>query len=542
MRNTSPLVRLRTLAAVALAAAVLAACGGGGGGDTAGAAPLAQDTGVAPACTNCGALNAGTYAGTGVGVWEKTNTTDADLAVPVAIAGLNGQTVTLVVTNETSAPSVQTSVQTGFGSQALASRLADEQAAARARIAEFNRTGWAARAKPAQTADGALALKMASPNAVRYNVGATRTFYHELDGTNRTAALQKQVQTNDGLQVNVWVEQTELAPGRVTSAHADRLASEFVKTGGVYDLLKSAGGPLWGPHGYGNLIAGTGQPLDIVVLNFNGDRAAFGTVGYFWAMHLFVRQAETRNSNESLSLYLDSETMYLGGTAGLNAVLTALAHEGLHMSNFYRRAVLKGANYAFETWLEEMTAMMMEDAAASQIDPGYNPTRDVRLRDFLRLASYDCKLKDFKSNAGACDGYALGGSFGGFLLRQLGVEFFRGLLAQSNADSERALDAAIAAARSGSGLAQQWRRFMASTLGLMPAASAPAGFGFPALAEGEFTATGIDLGASSWSASESRTAPSQSYGANVQTHRSVQGSFSETVSLPPGAALSVVIR
>ncbi|WP_204277729.1 M30 family zinc metallopeptidase, partial [Enterobacter hormaechei] len=66
-------------------------------------------------------------------------------------------------------------------------------------------------------------------------------------------------------------------------------------------------------------------------------------------------------SNQSLSLYVDSETIYLGGNDGLNTVISTLGHEFTHMANFYQRGVLHGSQYMYGTWLEEMTAMTMED-------------------------------------------------------------------------------------------------------------------------------------------------------------------------------------
>ena len=62
--------------AIALAlGAVLAGCGGGGGGGPSG--PSSQLT-AACSGTACGAANATTYSGQGVGVWSYTNTTQAD--------------------------------------------------------------------------------------------------------------------------------------------------------------------------------------------------------------------------------------------------------------------------------------------------------------------------------------------------------------------------------------------------------------------------------------------------------------------------------
>ncbi|RZL88551.1 MAG: hypothetical protein EOP82_22640 [Variovorax sp.] len=88
----------------------LAACGGGGGGampapPSASSPPPDKLEGhaLAAACTNCGAVDDSTYAGSGTGVWQTVNRSKIEMDFQVAIAGLAGQSVTLVFTNESSA-------------------------------------------------------------------------------------------------------------------------------------------------------------------------------------------------------------------------------------------------------------------------------------------------------------------------------------------------------------------------------------------------------------------------------------------------------
>ena len=99
---------LLTIAMMVAAAGTLAACGGGGGGGggSSGATPAATPAtpasiNLAAACSgsNCGALG-NTYAGSGVGVWQATNTGGSAGTVNVSIAGLTGQNVTLIYTNQ----------------------------------------------------------------------------------------------------------------------------------------------------------------------------------------------------------------------------------------------------------------------------------------------------------------------------------------------------------------------------------------------------------------------------------------------------------
>jgi hypothetical protein len=547
---------LRAAVAGAVLSALLAACGGGGGGGTGSAAGTTSSTDVdgragpvdfAAACSNCGALDATTYAGSGVGIWEKRNTTGASVDVPVSISGLAGQDVTLVFTNETGTDTAFPAINNATQSRQdlLSQDVRSSQAVVReagdphAEIREFNRKGWADRLQPEMSIRRSLVA--AAPQAAMYAVGATRNFYHQ-DQTSRTTTLQKQMTTTDGIQVNIWVESSEVGAAKVTATMADQLATSFARAGGIYDMVRTIGGPLWGPHNVAGLISGTGQAIDVVVLNFDHNQTAFGTVGFFWSLHQLARSADSR-SNESLSLYLDSETLYLGGDRGAKMVRMTLAHEAMHMSNFYRRGVLMGQSYQYDTWLEEMTAMMMEDAAASAIDPTFSPTRNVRLPDYLDYGSYNCALRDWTPFASTCESYAISGSLGGFLLRQLGVGFFQNLLNQRQASSEAALNSAIQAARPGSGLGEQLRHFAASAIGLLPAA-APSSFGFPARNEAGFDIPAVD--ASQFNSV--RTLPPASpatlraYGNFPVVRRAVRGTFAETVRVPPGTTLSVVIR
>lgn len=567
MRQSRTLSYAGSIASLLLSAA-LSACGGGGDGapatqtasvgtsTTTGTAstptsppptaPVAKPTSnVSPACSGCGAVDANTYAGSGVGVWQNTNPTASAASVPVSIDGLSGQDVTLVFTNESAAPQVMPTISlTAMQSPNLLRNILSVDTAketSQRAISEFNRTGWAELADKRGTPNFSM---IGAPN--RSVVNDTKVWYHE-DGTARTATLQKQVTASDGVTVNFWVENTEFAPAKVSSSIVDTLAQNFSRTGGIYDMLKSMGGPAWGPHSYSNLIAGTGQPIDIVILNFDNNNTPFGWIGYFWSYNNFTRSTSTPKSNESVSLYLDSETLYLGGAAGLKDMLLTMAHEGMHMQNFYRRAVLGGASYAFDTWLEEATAMMMEDFASPSIDPTYNNVRDVRFPDYITYGggSYNCSLFIWTPFAGSCDSYSVSGSFGGFLNRQLGLGFYKNLLTNlSSTDSKAVLDAAIKSAQPTSSVAEQLRRWAITSNSLMPATSSPAGYGYPARTEGGFTLPLIDPHALAGARTLPTAVPTslQAFASFPVVRKAVKGTYSETVQVPAGTTLSIVIQ
>ncbi|WP_454727711.1 MULTISPECIES: M30 family zinc metallopeptidase [Cupriavidus] len=568
--NLRTLARPGSLALALLTAAALAACGGGGDGDGDGASNQSAATSttnttttartpgtptptstpvsvVSPACSGCGAVDPSTYAGSGVGVWQTINASGAAADAPISIKGLTGQDVTLVFTNQTAVaqPMPAISLTASYFPSVVASELRwmSEADTAKQRIAAFNHDGWV----PLAGAKGQgpnLSMIGAPSHSI---VNDVKTWYHE-DNTARSATLLRQFTTSDGTTVNFWVENTENSPSKVSSTILDALVAGFVPNGKIYDMLQSVGGKMWGAHSYANLIAGTAQPIDIVIMNFDNNATPFGLVGYFYARNALLKDAATNPySNESVSLYLDSETLYLGGTAGMKSMLMTMAHEGMHMQNFYRRGVAGGPSYMLDTWLEEASAMMMEDFASHTIDPTYNNVRDVRFPGYVsyKAGSYNCSLLNWTPFGTSCDSYSVSGSLGGFLDRQLGLGFYKNLLTNlTSTDSMAVLDSAIKSVVPTSGFGEQLRRFAATSNALMPAARSPTGFGFPARVDGGFTLPLIDPQALAASRTLTQAVPAtlQPYASLPVVRKAVNGVYNETVKVPAGTTLSVVIQ
>lgn len=560
-----------SLALAVLTSATLAACGGGGdGGGTAPQSTTATTTNspitpatpaptepttkaasaLSPACAGCAAVNASTYAGTGIGVWQSINASAAPVDVPISISGLTGQDVTLVFTNQTGIarpmPTISLTMSHFPAVAASAIQWEDGTNAIKRRISDFNRSGWASLAGAKSGAPSRSTFGAAPPlHAAAHVPGDVRTFYHE-DDSLRTATLVRTDSASDGTTVNFWVENSENNPSKVSSAIVNALYAGFVPGGKIYDLLKQTGGPFWGPHQFSALISGSvSQPIDIVILNFDNDSKPFGLVGYFFARNALT-VAASPFSNQSPSLYLDSESLYLGGQSGLTSMLMTMAHEGTHMQNFYRRAVVKGQDYAYDTWLEEATALMMEDFVSQSIDPTYNPIRDVRFPNYIdyKAGSYNCSLLAWDPFGAACDSYSVSGSLGGFLDRQLGLTFYKHLLTNvSSTDSVTVLDSSIRAAAPTSSLGEQLRRFAATSASLMKTPS-PVGFGFPARAESGFTLPGIHPQTLLASRTLTSSVPAmlQPYASLPVVRQAVSGTYSETISVPAGSTLSIVIQ
>lgn len=561
------------VAAVALLmSGPMAGCGGGGGDEAAPVvaaappvtvpepAPVPEvpvvPVGIAVDCTgaNCSATSTNTYSGSGVGVWKAANTTGAAMQVPVNIGGLSGQDVMLVLTNTSATdgqpmPAIVLADVQRKPSQAPFGSVLDvkpEASAAKARIAEFNSKGAGELLRRSGQRRDVLGVTPQPLRAAGYAVNDPRPWNHLSDSNvveSRNTTLRAAVNMSDGTVVNFWVEDGEFDVAKVSPTILSELVAAYTSgPDAIYGMVQQVAGKAWGPHGYSNLIADN-QTIDIVVLNFNNDAQAYGTLGYFWGLNNFT-QAERPDSNEAVALFLDAETLYLAGSTGRKLMKSTLAHEATHMANFYQRGVLPGGDgdYLNDTWLEEMTAMVMEDLLSTRIDATYNKIRDVRLQAYLQAGNYNCTLTTFVAGV-VCDGYSVSGSFGGYLLRQYGLAFFKHLLAnKSSDDSMIVLDSSIKAA-GGPGLGEALSRW-STTAALLPAGTSPAGFGYPGRAETDFTIIPIDGALYSGVRKLPTAVPAtlKPLASFPVLRPAVTGTFTETVTVPANSTLSVVIR
>lgn len=535
-------------------AACLTACGGGDSPansttSVGTSSPAKPQNDFQTSCTDCAATDQATYSGSGVGVWSAGNmgTTAKSAQVNISTSGgLTGQDVRVVYTNPTDAP-VEFST---FVKSSAISRVSPQgvqlpattEGQIRARIQEFNRSGFAKLVGP-RTSESQMGIASVRAQASTVYAVNDQRQWNDMNGVARTATLIKQQVAADGKMINLWVENTELASNRVSQTIIDRTLDTYARAGGIYDMLTSVGGPLWGAQPYSDLL-GPNQPIDLVLLNFDHNATPFGIVGYFYGLNNLL-QSSAPKSNESVSLYLDTETMYLGGSFGLQASLMTLAHEGMHMQNFYRRAVLKGPAYAFDTWLEEQSAMMMEDWASFNVDAAFNNVRDTRIPDFVTTAAYTCPLTTFTSGSSdPCDSYSVNGAFGGFLNRQLGLTFFKDLLTRSDStDSKAVLDNAIKAARADSSFSAEADRFAVTMASLMPASGGVPRYSLPARSEGGFQLPAVDLKPFQTSQKlPASPATLASHSAFVSRRGAVTGTYSDSITVPAGTKAWVVIQ
>ncbi|MGF6574075.1 hypothetical protein ABH945_006197 [Paraburkholderia sp. GAS333] len=509
------------------------------------------------ACTSCGATDDQSYSGSGVGIWQASNTTTQTDSVTVALKNVTGKNVSLVFTNEGAIPQVIQPVSvtenmpggpsTSLVANAQQSAASTAGSAQMKAIQAFNQNGWTS----LTTRQSGLAVQRNMVSAAPSQdvvVGTTTRPFWLADGTTRATTLEAQSQTADGTTVNIWVETSEYTTSKVTPQIVAQLMQKYAGANGVYDVDTSIGGPFWGANQQTGTIPSTGQPIDLVLVNLTPDGQPYGLVGYYYSLNNFTNLGTgvTSTSNEDLSLYLDSETLYLGGAAGVQAMQTTMAHESLHMQNFYRRGMLMGQPYMYATWLEEMTAMMMEDWASFKLDPTYNSVRDNRFPEYQTYNNHGsnlCGLTTWDAMDIGCDSYSTNGSFGGFLNRQLGLSFYKALLNdKSSTDSLTMLNDAISQYRSGSSVQQEFRHFAAAAGSRIPLGANIAEYSFPARTDSGFTLPAVDpsLVAQYFPA----TSPSVLLGlSSLPLFRyHVLGTYQETVAVPPGTTLTVVVQ
>ncbi|MBL8357531.1 MAG: hemagglutinin [Delftia acidovorans] len=538
--------------AIALAlGAVLAGCGGGGGGG-----PSGPSTQLTAACSGsaCGAADATTYSGQGVGVWSYTNTTQAEQQIPVGLTNLGSKQVTLIYTNngDASVPMPALTLTPPAATTATAQKSLSAASATGNQIPERIRNF-----KPRLTAADTQAWPSIKQQAAAIlPVGSQRSWFVETGSSKietRQATLRRQasVPTPTGTRtINVWLENSEYDAAKVSDAMLDTLVQRFTSgSDAVYPLITGLSGEPWGTHSYSDLID-PDQPLDIVFVNFVPDRTPYGLLGYFWSLNNFKADPadpDVKYSNQSLSFYMDTETLYLDPAAGMTNQISTLSHEFVHMTNFYRRSVQlskPGTDYAFDTFLEEMSAMMGEDIVAQRVTPGFNSIASGRVPSWLSRSGFNCDPAAWSADTVApCFGYDVNGSLGAYLVRQYGVGFYKQLLSNTTStDSLQVLGNAIQQA-GGPTLPVAIQRWGAN-IALLPG-DVPSGYGWPARTEQGFTLAAINGS----SLASSRVLPTTvPVNLNARGHfpflrqPDAQGTYQEQLRVPAGSTLTAVVR
>ena len=584
----------------------LAACGGGGGGGspapepqpasatapapgtapgtaTTPPAPAVLSSALTPDCSGtgwaaCAAVNSNTYdgsSGSGIGVWRYNNTTGADFSFDVNIAGVAaGKTATLVFSNgsqaKASAPSsgVLTSQITLAGLSAevgTAGASAPAQAGhddGHAQMLEKNR---AMANKLTRSRSTAAVADLASgfPGVVRLSyapaAGTPRVWIDNFPATPVSYATKAQFVCTlpTGRNVVWWVDPNVVASGKFTQPALDAALQTMKSSycgpsgsGGGLAQLTTQLGDVWGSAAakYSDLILDTASLQDVNVVLLNVPLGT-GWAGYFDACNNLLK-ASCSSSNEALAFFINANQL----KSDITFTTSTLLHESTHMLNLYQRAVVRGDFH--DTWLEETSAMMTEDIIApAVIGGGYNKIMSVRLQDYL-YAGGNVSFLNWPTLQNSSAHYGLGGGFGAFLNRRYGLAIYKQLVTSTSCSEAPATASAPARtsydcldglikANGGAGFSDEFSRFGATVFGKLPAAGAPAGYGYPSVTAGAYVLQANDLSATDVAAP---VALASGYSATSQTFQRDTIAAGKTsyirnsVMVPAGTTLTLTIK
>jgi hypothetical protein len=507
---------------------------------------------------NCGAVNATTYAGSGIGVWRYTNTsTSLPASVNVSLSGLNGgNTVTLLFSNggKASAPSLP---DTGLVPTAAADLLEREQTqdlestpttsvidprdVAHWKILESNRNLIAALRAGRQNAgemDVESGFAVPPMLAEAPALGLQKTWKDSGSGApiDYTTSVRATCSASSGRVIVFWVDDQAWASGKVTSSIIEKFRNAYCGASGGYERLVKLYGEPWGAHSYNNLISDSPvlQDLNVVMVPSKESYA-----GYFFGLNAFKDDAK---SNKALVFFINASQFSGDNTSSstTNFYIGTLVHEMMHMVNFYQRDIRRSASH--DTWLEETSAMMSEDIITPALI-GYNKIETERLPKYLG-AGGDVSYINWPELSG--DHYGIGGAFAAFMNRRYGLTFFKALQT-CQSDSYACVDSFVNVNGGGS-FASEFARMGASMFSLLPSTGLPSQYGFPARTDGDYTLTAIDIASRASQRPRTGAALGSGYRATSQTFIAdtiAAGKSSyvrNAVLVPAGTSLTVIVK
>lgn len=375
--------------------------------------------------------------------------------------------------------------------------------------------------------------------------------------------LRAQENLTGGKVLKIWVadDMWDAVGGvdlKIDQAKIDLVVSKFATVTDIYAKVQTLAGLEWGAQPYVDLIDPATSEIHIVYADL-GDPGSWGLLGYFWAVNNF-KTTSYAYSNEALVFFMDAPTYgedtdndgTWEGTQDLGPVklLGTLAHEFQHMIHFYQKDVLR--NVSSETWFNEMISMSVEDILSEDIGGiGTGPSQG----DGSRLSNYVktpiCNITVWSSSSsGDCnvyDSYATSFSLGGYLMRHYGGTSIMTNFVQSTATSlEDGLTYVLAQEGAGIDWKEALRRWGASLAMDTGQGSLNPEYGYPELVDGTYTLQAADMygfGAS-YTPRIYTTLPGELKGySNVVWDKGVQtGSYTSTVSIPPGVIATIVVE
>jgi PKD repeat protein len=439
------------------------------------ALPAVTNNVLEPYCAGafCGATNATTYSGSGLGVWRYHNSTNVDANVNVSIAGLRaGLAATLVFSNgATSAASAPVA-----GTSKI-SRPQDPAAVAHAGIIDANQrfaTSLARGSAPPTLNGGARVLAAAPP------VGTTRTWRESgFTGLIYNIRVAASCPTSTGRNIVIWTDLDQEQRGELDVSRVGELVATVCGATGAYERLVAMIGDVWGPAASATpaLIQDTPtlQDLNVVIPGVPNNQA---WNGYFSAGNLTSKNTDP-TSNGALAVVINGYVF--ANYPDTRATRNTLIHEMKHLANFYQRALARGVYHA--TWLEETSAMLAEDMISPLTT--FDSRTDQRVGGYA-FSGAGVSLTNWSQPGG--QSYNLGGSLGTFLHRRYGASLDSELITMCADDGspQSSYDCIeqFISRHGGTSFADDFARVGVSTLGMAKASDLPAGFGYPGIVIG----------------------------------------------------------
>jgi hypothetical protein len=525
---------------------------------TVGAASVLE---VACSGPSCGAAGPSLYSGSGIGIWRYRNATATPATIAISIDGVRaGQGALLLFSN--GATSATTLPSAGALATPPPLALPPEPPAGVDRAqaerdhghhSMLDRNRELARSlrdlPPAPgTASAAATAAIAAP-APTPAVGDTRTWTDNYPPTPVTYPTVARVvcPLPPGRKAVFWVDPAATTAGNVTDADLAYFQATFCGTAGGYAQVTGMRGDVWGdavapwPTIYIQDGVAALQDVHVVFLNVPSG-TAWG--GYFYSLNNILKTYASPSyatSNEALAFFVNAP----GVKSNRAYYASTLLHELTHMVNHYQRSVRRTSPY--DTWLEEMSAMMTEDVVTPAVTPDHaTKIPGARVGPYVgrggavSLVSWgpgvDTKL------------YEAVGSLGAFLDRRHGLAVYANMVDCPITSTGVACVDSLIRTAGGSGFEDDLARMGASVYGLLPVAGTPAGYGFPEKVAGGFTLGAIDL--SAWASIRPATAtslggafPATAHTYQLDTVPAGRTTYARAaVVVPAGVTLLVVIR
>ena len=514
---------------------------------------------VACSGASCGAASPTLHSGSGVGIWRYRNTTASPATIALSIDGVRaGQGALLLFSNGATSPTTLPSPGTLAAPSPLAlppaqppgaGEQAERDHGHRSMLERNRELALSMRDLPRTSRGGGAAAPaaLAAPTPTPV-VGATRTWTDNYPATpvDYPTVVKAVCPLPTGRKAVFWVDPAATAAGNVTDADLAYFQATFCDATGGYAQVTGMRGDAWGPF-----VApwpdvyiqdGPSALLDVHVVFLN---VPPGTQwgGYFYSLNNILRSYGSRfaRSNEALAFFIAAP----GVRSNRSYFASTLLHELTHMVNYYQRSLRKAA--PFDTWIEELSAMMTEDVVSPAVTPDH-----VAKVPTMRVGPYvgEGGGVSLVSWGAGIDTrlYEAVGSLGAFLDRRYGLAVYANLADCPTTGTGVACVDSVIRTAGGTGFEDDLARMGASVYGLLPVGGTPAGYGFPATVAGGFTLGAIDL--SPWASSRPATAASLSgaFPATAHTYALDTVPAGRTtyaragVVVPAGVTLLVVIR